>query len=355
MVGAGGTVGREVCTHLIAHKIIGPGERLQLVGHKGGPSQHGVHGLLLDVLDAFADRVPDVEVVSDPRMLRADVIVFLAGQATPSDPKKWKSRQEIGASNFAVFAEWAQILADVGTGNEVVLVDSNPVELAVSLFSQSLPRHHVLGGAAVSDSLRLRGEVAVEAGVRRRDIHIWALGQHGHHVMPAWSTLAVRGWSAPRVAELVASMTEGRQPDQLAAQIAAETQEVLAMITQGEAARARDHIETLPPDVRMAVRPVLVHHTGRTTAVATAHSLIEILRCLSLGISIVIPAQVSLDGEWPGFVGCVALPVVLGMNGWDAVQSNYLPDTEISALRGILQHINDENIAATRAFKAFNA
>lgn len=347
VIGAGGEVGREVCAQLIDTRVLGSTDRLQLVTHRGGPSELGVYGLLVDLADAFSERAPVLEVVFDPHEVKADVIVFVAGVSIPHDPNRAIPRQKIGRTNLPVFTQWAEFLAEVGTGHELVLVQSNPVELAVDVLGEALGRHRVIGAAALSDSMRFRRELATVAGLGRQDISAFVVGQHGPNVLPVWSRVQIRGWSQAKVDEFCEQQRGGRSLDELPKEITVAFDRMVQLVREHDIASVVPFLESLPPDVQMAVKPFFVHYTGRTTAVLTAHAVVEMLRTVSLANSALIPAQVGLDNQWPGFIAPVAVPVILQLNHWTVAPTQLLRSDELTRLQEIHDLIAAEHLAIT--------
>ena len=74
----------------------------------------------------------------------------------------------------------------------MVIVQSNPVEMGVQIFSDAVGRHRVIGAGAWSDTLRFRAELARSLRLRRTHIQAWTLGQHGDHLVPCRSQ--IRAW-----------------------------------------------------------------------------------------------------------------------------------------------------------------
>ena len=115
MIGASGAVGRAVCAQILATGLLHPNERLQLVGRRGGASETGVFGLRIDLLDAYADRAPEVEPILDAAEIDADVILMVAGQTPTHDPRVASSRDAVATANLAVFEEYAVSIAEHST------------------------------------------------------------------------------------------------------------------------------------------------------------------------------------------------------------------------------------------------
>jgi malate dehydrogenase len=210
IVGAAGSCGRQVAAQLLDRRILPPSARLQLVGHHGGRSADELWGLRADLEDAFLDNAPSVEVVLEPSAIDTDLVVMLAGVTISTDPDAPVDRAALGHTNRQIFLEYADALADRGGLPPTVIVQSNPVELGVQVFAQRLGRQRVLGAGAWSDTLRLRAEIAADQGLRRPQVHVLMLGQHGDFAIPVWSQLQVRGVAAAEVDALVRRTRTGR-------------------------------------------------------------------------------------------------------------------------------------------------
>ncbi len=83
VIGASGSVGREVTSQLVASHILERNERLQLVGHKEGKSKHILYGLSTDLMDAYAEICPEIDVALSPDEIAGDIIVMTAGATLP--------------------------------------------------------------------------------------------------------------------------------------------------------------------------------------------------------------------------------------------------------------------------------
>lgn len=342
VIGAGGEVGREVCAQLIESSVVTHEDNLQLVTHRGGASEFGVYGLLVDLQDAFSELAPEISVAFSPEEVRADVIIFLAGPSIPHDPNVARTRQDLAMQTLPIFQEWAFGLAKHGTGRELVLVQSNPVELGVQVLSDALGRHRVLGAAAYNDSLRFRREIANEADVSRRDVAGFVLGQHGPQIMPVWSQVHIRGWAPERTQEFISEQTAGLTLEGLSERITEAAETLLTLIRSQDSDACVDFLETLPIDTRIAVKPFFVHYSGRTTAVVTAHSIVELTRAVAQAESVIVPAQVCLDNDLPGFTAPVAVPIVLMPDHWRFASSVLLDPHEKERLVQIHDHIQEE-------------
>jgi malate dehydrogenase len=329
VLGATGDVGRQVCTQLIERRVLPSSSRLQLVGRSGGTSARATHGLRADLIDAYDEHAPLIDVALDPADVVADVVVVAAGMTTPAAPGGGIDRTVLATTNRGVFETYAEALARHGSGHEVVVVVSNPVEMGVSVLAEALGRHRVIGMGAWLDTLRFRREIAVSLGLRRHRIGGFVAGQHGIDMVPLWSTVRISGLDAAERASAVQRLRQGRRLDALEAEI---TQAQGELLSQGFG-EAYELIEDWPPDLRAVIRPWLTHTSGAKTAAGTANATVDLVETLLDGREIVVAGQVRLDGEvtleGAPVDGVLGAPVVLGPEGWTRVMLGDLaPDEE---------------------------
>ena len=344
VIGAAGGCGRQLAVQLLDRNILPQSARLQLVGHRGGRSEDELWGLLSDLEDAFGDSAPTIELVVDPQAVDADVVVMLAGITIPTDPNASVDRAALGQANYKIFVEYADALAARPGLPPAVIVQSNPVELGVQVFAQRLGRHHVLGAGGWSDTLRLRAELAAELGVRRPQVQAWMFGQHGDFLVPIWSQVRVWGVTPAEVEALVDRVTAGRSLADLPQQVRTYKAQLLDLVRNGQVRTAYDRVQSLPPDLRAAVKPFFTHFTaGHTTEVVTAYAVADIVAALVEGRQRVIPAQVALAGEWLGIHGVVGAPVVLSLNGWEHIYPVRLSEDETAAVEAAASAIAAAN------------
>jgi malate dehydrogenase len=271
----------------------------------------------------------------------ADIVVMMAGATISSLAS---DRSQLASLNQKIFEESA---ADVARMNAepIVIVQSNPVELALDVFSGVVNRHRILGAAAWSDSLRFRREIAAELGVTRPMVDAEMWGQHGDHLVPMWSTVHVRGVQQSRIDDLVGRGTQNRRLADLPEEIRVARAHVLSLIEGGDVPAAYAFVQSQLPDVRAAIKPFFTHFTaGRTTELATAHAVTDLVGFIGSGIKIAIPAQVLLENDWPGLSGTLAVPVLTDPTGWSQVVPEDISAEEQAAL-----------VAAAAAISALNA
>jgi len=329
IIGASGSCGRQLAAQVLERRIMFPDARMQLVGRHEGASEHELFGLRADLEDAFGEHAPNIEVVLDAHRVDADVVVMLAGQTISTDPNAPVDRRLLGHVNHAIFEHYAQALDP--SREHVVIVQSNPVELGVQVFADRLGAPHVLGAGGLSDTTRFRRELANEFGVRRNQVVAPVLGQHGDALVPLWSRVRVHGRSD--VAERIAELRAGRSLLDLPQEIREAKERMIALVRAGDSSGAYHYIATLPPDVRAAVKPFFTHFTaGRTTEMATAHSVADLLAMIVLGEHAVVPAQVLTHDDAVGIHGVCGLPVITAPSGWTDVVHAPIADDEHQAL-----------------------
>jgi malate dehydrogenase len=304
VLGATGDIGRQVCTQLIERRVLPTSSRLQLVGRPGGASARATYGLRADLMDAYDEHAPLIDVALDPHDLVADVIVVAAGRTTPSTAGGSTDRSQLAADNHAVFESYAQALAAHGSGHEVVVVVSNPVELGVAVMARALGRHRVIGMGAWLDTLRFRREIAVSLGLRRHRIGGFVAGQHGMDLVPLWSTVRVSGLDVAERRRAIDGLRRGRTLATFGAELADAQARLLAIAAQ-------------------VARPWMTHQSGSKTAAGTANATVELVDTLLDGREIVVAGQVALAGEVSvgghRLDGVLGVPVVLGPEGWTRV------------------------------------
>lgn len=339
VVGATGDVGRQICTQLIERRVLPPSSRLQLVGRADGASAHATHGLRADLIDAYDEHAPLLDVALSPDDVVADVVVLAGGLTSPARAGASTDRTALAAQNHAVFAEYARALATHGSGHEVVVVVSNPVELGVAVLADALGAHRVVGMGAWLDTLRFRREIAVSLGLRRHRIGGFVAGQHGEDLVPLWSTVRISGLDRSERAAALRTVRGARTLDGFGAEIE-EAQRHLLGLVGSDTGAAFALVDSWPPDLRAVARPWLTHQSGAKTAAATASATVDLLDTVLDGREIVVAGQVALDGQitlaGSPVRGVLGVPVVLGPDGWTRVLLDDLaPDEEARLARTV--------------------
>jgi malate dehydrogenase len=343
IVGAFGSVGRQLAVQVLQRQLLEGTSRIQLVGHQSGMSEREMFGLRSDLADAFIDEAPTIEVGTDPSFIDADLVVMIAGATVPRTLGVPVDRSALAATNAAIFDGYARELARRDR-DVTVIVQSNPVELGVEIFSNHLDRHRVLGAGAWNDTLRFRRELARDLGVRRPDVSASVVGEHGDHMVPLWSQVKVRGVPQADVAHAIGAIRRGRELAGFSDEIIEARTRILGLVADDRIEEAYDDLEGLSPDLRAAVKPFFIHFTsGSTTEVATAHAVADILGALLAGDRKVVAAQVKIEGEWNGATGVTGAQVILDEWGWSELVDMDLPDDESAALAAALDAVTESH------------
>lgn len=325
IVGAGGTIGRQIAIGLAHQKILPATGRLQLVGHAGGPSEQTLPGIAADLADAFAEDIPEIDLAFSPADVLGDIIIIAAGATV--GPGGVQSRQDLAGKNADVVDSCARAIAQNGHGEELVLVLTNPVEASVSICCRHLDRRRVFGMGAYLDTLRFRREIAAELGVRRQRVQGLVLGEHGPRMVPCWSTVSVYGFGTP---DGQARLNALQRPSDPTAQQACD--EIAELVRTRGARAAFDRAEMFGPALRAAVKSNIAQLSGARTPAGTAEMILRLLSTLISGGRVMTAAQVLLEGEFLGIHGVVGAPVVMTLGGMDRLVSFDLPADERAAV-----------------------
>ena len=344
ILGASGDCGRAIAGQLVASRLLSTTERLQLVGRRDGSSGSVLHGLMSDLTDAYAEHVPYIDVALTPEEIVADLWVVSAGATVPprlsaSNP----SRAGLAAANAPVFRTYAEALARYGQGTEIVIVVTNPVELGVAYFAEAIGRERVIGIGAYSDTLRFRREIAAAIGVRRQRVSGFMLGEHGDGQVPVWSSVQIHGMAPTERNNAVDRLRQGIRPEDFAGVVASERREVTALLQAGRVAEAFTRVDTLPPDVRVIVKPYITHLSGSKTVLATANVTIDLLSTLYDGREVLVAGQAMLEPQdFHGLEGPLGVPVVVGAGGISRVVPIPLADAAHAQLESISKRLHQQ-------------
>jgi malate dehydrogenase len=314
---------------IVSERLLDCDQRLVLAGNPGGRSAKSLPGFAVDLVDAYAETAPRIEVALAPQDVEGDLIVVAAGATVPVDGTSSPvSRDSLAESNLPVFERYASALAQHGQGHEIVICISNPNELAVAVFAKHLGRRRVIGMGAFLDSLRFRKEIALDLGVRRQRIHGFMLGEHGDGTVPIWSSVRVFGFDDAQTQKALARMRRGRQASDFVEDVVQAKREIKTLIAQGRVRDAYGFINLYPPDVRVALKPFITHFSGAKTAIGTAATTMELLRTITLGHEALIAGQVVVEGEFHSIHGALGVPFVIGSQGVERVVEIALADEE---------------------------
>jgi malate dehydrogenase len=312
-------------------------ERLQLVGRADGQSGKILYGLCSDLNDAYAEKAPILDVALAPEDIVGDVIVMTAGATVGGSIT---SRAELSSVNLPIFETYARAIATYGYGHEVVIIVTNPVELAVEVFSRHLGRHRVIGVGAYSDSLRFRREIAADLGIRRQLVQGFVVGEHGEGMVPLWSSIRIHGMTTEEVRDARRRLSQGQAISQFPQMVKQEKKQVMEYLQQGNVPQAYAYVDSLPPDLRVVLKPFVTHLSGAKTISATANVTVDLVQNLLEGREIVVSGQVQLDGEFYGIRTPLGVPIVVTPSGWTQVVSLQLWAEELDLLQQMAEQLD---------------
>lgn len=328
IIGAGGAIGRQVAIALVTGCVLGPSARLQLVGRPGGASEQTLPGLAHDLLDAHAEIAPQIETTASLEDVVADIVILCAGDTAPATPTGNPDRSALARQNRPLAAAVAKHLADTGHGEELLLVVTNPVEVTVRSAAEYLPRKRVIGMGGHLDSLRFRGEIAAQLGVRRQSVQALVLGEHGLGLVPCWSTLSVYGFEHPGGRQRLAAL-----PAANAANLPAATGDLLAIQRDQGTTAAYAALSAYDAGARTFLRPVVTHCSGARTPVGSAAMIVELVGNLVSGRHTRTAAQVVLEGEFLDIHGVTGVPVLVTNRGIEHIEALPISASEAEAVR----------------------
>jgi malate dehydrogenase len=328
IVGAAGTIGRQIAIALVQARIPGPEGRLQLIGRRGGASERVLFGLASDLRDAHGEELPELDLALDPADVRADVVILAAGATVSGEPGGPRTRAELVHHNRPLAEQVARAMAAHGSGAELLLVLTNPVEALVETAAEILGPRRVVGLGAVLDTMRFRQEIADELGVRRQRVTGLVLGEHGLGMVPCWSTVSVHGLGPDGGRDRIARL---RRPAPFPTVLDGMKTLDAVMRRDGIAAAYR-MVEACDAGWRTVLRPFVTQFSGARTPVGSAATIARVLAVLAQGGQLLTAAQARLDGSWLGLGGTTGAPVVLSRTGIERIAPVDLAAEEIAAL-----------------------
>lgn len=121
----------------------------------------------------------------------ADMIIITAGVAQ----KKGETRRELLTRNAAVFKSITDKIKETVTGEPLVMVVSNPVDVLTYMTWKMLgyEKSRVFGSGTVLDTSRMKYLLGKCANIDMRNIHTFVIGEHGDSSVPVWSATSIAG------------------------------------------------------------------------------------------------------------------------------------------------------------------
>jgi malate dehydrogenase len=252
-------------------------------------------GKALDLLQALPVIGSDVHVTGAndyAPTAGSDLVVITAG--LPRKPGM--SREDLLAANRRI-VQAAVENALAHSPQAILLMLTNPLDAMAQLALRvsGLPRQRVIGQAGILDSARMRAFVAAELGVSVQNVHCYVLGGHGDEMVPLTRHSNVAG----------VPLSELLPPERLAAIVERTRKgggEIVSLLKTGSA------------------------------FYAPAAALAQMVEAILLDRHLIVPASVSLEGEY-GLEGLFfGVPAQLGRVGLEKVIEFTLNRAEQQAL-----------------------
>ena len=339
IIGASGDVGRTLILSLIQRELVGPSDRLQLVGRPEGPSFRVLYGLKSDILDGLMESAPHMEVILHPSEIDAEIVVMAAGVTFPKEVDKKLSRESLQSTNVKICQFYASSIAKLRK-SPIFLITTNPVEAGVRVFTKYFPRDRVLGMGVHLDTMRFRREIAETLGIDRSRIKALVIGEHGPEMIPLWSSVRIEGMEEKEQKEKIKDVSS-HPKETLWSNTYQAWEKTLTLLEEEGPLQAFDHIRDLPIEMRTQVRPWTAHYTGSKTTIGPAMATIELLEKIILGRKDLISCQINLQGEFYGLKGIFGTPVILGRKGIEEIKEVDLWPQERDLLSEACQNINN--------------
>jgi malate dehydrogenase len=315
IIGASGAVGTILAGQILRSNLLKPGDRLQLVARGVQASSSKLLSTRIDLMDAFDDEGVNIEVVANTEDIDGDIVVVCAGvslQANLIDRRDW------GKANRALYEQIAEICVQRVPASLFIIV-SNPVELAVKIFSEKLGRERVIGMGAEQDSLRFARAIAHDLGISRQSVSASVLGEHGQAMVPLWSTVELTV-SSPHLLQELERIREQSTAIPLEQRVATLRAHVLELLQTEQVNEAYETTRQASPDARIFVQPLITWRTMRSTPNATANATLRFLAAAQSDTLHSLHGQVLLQGEFLDIQGVCGIPVEVNRDGWKVVK-----------------------------------
>jgi malate dehydrogenase len=339
IIGASGAVGSELASQILRAKLLEPFDRLQLVGHHASASRSKLLGARIDLLDAFDDERVEIEMVPEIADVDAEIVIVASGVTMSAE---CKSRRDMGLANRPIFERIADECAR-RVSDALFIMVSNPIELAVEIFSHRLRRNRVFGMGAQQDSLRFARAIARDLGISRRHVHASVLGEHGQEMVPVWSSVELHEHKLQTAFDTLYARSRAVP---LRERVASLEAEVLEHLQAERIPEAYEATMRALPDARIVVEPFITAHCLHSTPNATCNAVLHCLAAVLAEDGRRLNAQVLLENETLSIAGVCGVPIRLDHEGWhcDPLE-NQLTDEELTALMHSVNSIKEFNTA----------
>jgi malate dehydrogenase len=312
IIGASGAVGSTLAGQLLRSGLLKSADCLQLVGHGLPCSSAHLLSSRIDLMDAFDDEGVDIEVVADLQDADGDIVVICAGLTLQGGVT---DRRDLGRANLALFEQIAETCS-VHIPDSLFIIVSNPVELAVKVFSEKLGRDRVLGMGAEQDSLRFARAIAHDLGISRHFVAASVLGEHGQAMVPLWGSVRL-DTTNPEVLEEFGQMVTRCAEAPLQERVFLLRAKVLELLGSDQVGEAYEISRQALPDARIFVQPIITGHTMHSTPNSTSNATLKLIAAALSDSPTSLHGQVLLSGDFLGIEGTCGVPLFVSRQGWN--------------------------------------
>ena len=341
ILGASGSVGSTLAAHILRAKLLEPADQLLLVGRGVLATERKLLGIRTDLIDAFDDERVRIEVVSDVCEVEADIVVVAAG-VTASYATQ--TRRDLGVANRGIFEHLAEQCIP-RLAQALFIVVSNPVELAVKIFSLAIDRRRVIGMGAQQGSLRFARAIATDLGVSRHDVRATVMGEHGANMIPLWRSVELMA-DDPEAVERLNGLCARSAEAPLEIRVAALRSEVRQLLSENRISESYALTDRALPDVRIFVEPEITVRSLHSTPNSTANATLQCIAAALANDRRRVHGQVDLRGEVLGLSGVCGIPLSIAEKGWQAEALDWLNRDETRAVKKSTQSI-EQFVSAT--------
>lgn len=176
------------------------------------------------------------------------------------------------------------------------IVVSNPVELAVKIFSLAGDRNRVIGMGAQQDSLRFARAIAADLGVSRHNVRATVLGEHGEAMIPLWRSVELMTDDS-RAADHLDALRVRSAESPLRIRVAVLRTQVARLLSENRISEAYALAQRALPDARIFVEPNITVHGLHSTPNATANATLQVVAAALANDRRRIHGQVDLRDE----------------------------------------------------------
>jgi malate dehydrogenase len=280
--------------------------------------------------------IVQIEVVPNIADVEADIVVVAAGTTAASAAQ---TRRDLGAANRGIFEQIADQCVS-RLPKALFIVVSNPVELAVKIFSFAGDRKRVIGMGAEQDSLRFARAVAADLGVSRHEVRATVLGEHGGAMIPLWRSVVLLTDDL-RAADRLARLRTRSAESPLEVRVASLRSEVSRYLYKNCISEACALTRRALPDARKFIEPFITNYFRGSTPNATANATLELIAGALADDRRHIYGQVDLGGEVLSLYGVCGVPLTIRKNGWHAEALDCLEPEEINAVKKSTESIEE--------------